>query len=68
MDKLLVELQATFRGMTLDQRLNLKIILGLRDSKVDSELVQSLVDLGLVVKVGDTYRATAAGGYIARLY
>jgi len=67
-DKLLVELQAIFRGMTFDQRLQLKIIVGLRDSDVEPELAESLVDLGLVVKAGDTYCATAAGGYVSRLY
>jgi len=67
-DKLLAELNAIFEGMTIKQRRELKIIVGLLDDHVDVAVVGTLVDLGLVVKAGDTYCATPAGGYVSRLY
>ena len=68
MDKLLAELNAIFEGMTIKQRRELKISVGLSDDYVDVAVVATLVDLGLVVKAGDTYCATPAGGYVSRLY
>jgi hypothetical protein len=54
--------------MTIEQRRHLKIIIGLLDEPLDAAMVGTLIDLGLVVRVGDTYCATAAGGYVSRLY
>ena len=68
MDKLLSELRAILAGMTLEQRRHLKIISGLLDDSLDEAMVGTLIDLGLVVRVGDTFCATAAGGYVSRLY
>ena len=68
MDKLLAELNAIFAGVTIKQRRELKISVGLSDDYVDVAVVATLVDLGLVVKAGDTYCATPAGGYVSRLY
>ena len=68
MDKLLAELNAIFAGVTIKQHRELKIIVGLSDDHVDVAVVATLVDLGLVVKAGDTYCATPAGGYVSRLY
>ena len=68
MDKLIAELRDTCEGLTLGQRRQLKIILGLLNDHVDSDVAVTLVDLGLVVKAGDTYRGTPAGGYVCRLY
>jgi hypothetical protein len=67
-DKLLAELRDVFANMTLAQRRHLKIIVSLQDAALDEGVVRSLVDVGLVVRLGDTYCATAAGGYISRLY
>jgi hypothetical protein len=67
-DKLLAELRDTFVSMTLEQRRHLKIIVSLQDENLDGDVVRTLVDLGLVVKLGDTYCATSAGGYVSRLY
>ena len=66
MDKLLAELRMMFSGMTLEQRRQLKIIIGLIDDPFDESLAGTLVDLALVVKLGNTYCATPAGGYVAR--
>jgi hypothetical protein len=61
-------LRAILAGMTLEQRRHLKIISGLLDDSLDAAMVATLIDLGLVVRVGDTFCATAAGGYVSRLY
>ena len=68
MDKLLAELTDIFKAMTLEQRRQLKIIIGLLDDHVDVDVAATLVDLGLVAKAGDTYCATPAGGYVSRQY
>ena len=68
MDKLLRDLQVIFEGLTLEQRRQLKIIVGLLDERVDPAVATWLIDLGLVIKVGDTYCATPAGGYVSRQY
>ncbi len=44
------------------------MIVGLLNDAVNSAGADSLVGLGLVVRVGDTYCATPAGGYVSRLY
>ncbi|HYK12457.1 MAG TPA: hypothetical protein VEW70_00590 [Burkholderiales bacterium] len=68
MDKLLAELRVTFEGMTIEQRRHLKIIIGLLDDPLDAAVAGTLVELGLVIRAGDTYCATSAGGYVSRLY
>jgi len=68
LDKLLAELQTIYKGMTLEQRRHLKIISEMLDDHVDATTAGKLVELGLVVRAGDTFCATPAGGYVARLY
>ena len=67
MDTLLTQLRDTAVSLTLEQRRQLKIIIGLMDDSVDSDVAVTLADLGLAVRVGDTYCATPAGAYVARL-
>jgi len=67
MDKLLSELHDIFEGLTFEHHRQLKIIIGLLDEPVDPAVAEGLIDLGLVVKVGDTYCGTPAGGYVSRL-
>lgn len=66
--KLLAELRIILNGMTLEQRRLLKIIVGMLNDHVDDATATTLVDLGLVVRTGDTYCATPAGAYVARIY
>lgn len=68
MDKLLAELQVIFEGLTIERRHHLKIIVGLLDEPISEAQAIWLIDLGLVVRVGDTYCATPAGRYVSRLY
>jgi len=67
MDTQLAQLRDTAVGLTLEQRRQLKIIIGSMDDSLDGDVAAMLADLGLVVKVGDTYCATPSGAYVARL-
>ena len=67
MDTQLAQLRDTAVGLTLEQRRQLKIIIGLMDDTVDGDVAVTLADQGLVAKVGDTYCATPSGAYVARL-
>jgi hypothetical protein len=66
--KLLAELKAIFISLTLEQRRQLKIVIGRRDGQVDPLTVEWLIDLGLVIKARDLNVSSPAGRYVASLY
>jgi hypothetical protein len=62
---LLAELEAVSRSLTLAQRSELKILVELRNEPVNPFAVEWLVDLGLVIRVGNANAASSAGRYVA---
>ena len=66
--KLLAKLKAIFISLTLEQRRQLKIVVGQRDGQVDPLTVEWLIDLGLVIKARDLNVSSPAGRYVASLY
>jgi len=57
--KLLAKLKAIFISLTLEQRRQLKIVVGQRDGQVDPLTVEWLIDLGLVIRVGNANAASS---------
>ena len=56
---LLAELEAVSRSLTLAQRSELKILVELRNEPVNPFAVEWLVDLGLVIRVGNANAASS---------
>lgn len=64
----LARLRNVFYGLTLAQRRNLKAIVKAEAQQLSTPVCESLIDLGLAGREGDTLTATEDGHYIASLF
>ena len=63
----LARLRSVHQGLTLGQRHYLKVIVESSPEVLGRDLCETLVDLGLVRRDGESFIATEAGRYVATL-